>query len=186
MKKEEIKEIEDIKEETKEKRNWLGNTCLIMIIVLLLLLLLTRCNGISENSNGLLIGNGSTTTEGFKSENYEALKKEVEEKNAQAQFGFNVSSRLTFDNVKSKGNLRIASLATNNYNLLVHVFVEGYEEPVYASPIILPSEYIEEDYLLNQTLLKGEYEAIARLNILDENNNIVSTIDVKTILDIRN
>ena len=85
-------------------------------------------------------------------------------------FTLQISPHAVFENGKAEGSIEIINPGTNVYPIAVDILLAETDEVIYSSGSIHPNQQII-GAKLDQQLEKGEYTAIARVNIYDPETN---------------
>ena len=85
-------------------------------------------------------------------------------------FTLQIAPFAVFDNGESEGSIEIVNPGTNVYPIAVDLSLADTEEVIYSSGAIHPNQQII-GAKLDKPLEKGEYLAVARINIYDPETN---------------
>ena len=85
-------------------------------------------------------------------------------------FNFQINARPVFEDGESEGSLMITNPADNGYNMRVMILLNGSEQEIYVSDILMPGKRVGYDKL-SEELEKGVYSATAIFDILDLETN---------------
>jgi len=94
-------------------------------------------------------------------DNPDEVLKLLQEKVDKNQFAFRINANPVFTSDCKHGNLRIENPARNIYAMQVELILDETGEVLYASPLILPNQYIE-NAGLSRKLTSGNHAATAR------------------------
>lgn len=154
----------------------------IFLSILFLLFFLFKCQ--CGNSNYNEISKGSI--EIVEPHSNRDLQEEVNKALNDGMFNIFMNTVPTFENGKSKGNLLIQNIESNNVPVIVEIYEKDGNELIYKSEKLLPGYKIEEAQL-SKELEKGTYDCIAYFNILDETNDeITNKIGLNLKISIEN
>lgn len=85
-------------------------------------------------------------------------------------FTLQIAPTATFENGEATGSIEIVNPGTNVYPIAVDITLADSDEVIYSSGSIHPNQQIV-GAKLDKSLEKGEYIAIARVNIYDPETN---------------
>ena len=85
-------------------------------------------------------------------------------------FTLQIAPTATFENGEAEGSIEIVNPGTNVYPIAVDITLADSDEVIYSSGSIHPNQQIV-GAKLDKPLEKGEYVAIARVNIYDPETN---------------
>lgn len=85
-------------------------------------------------------------------------------------FTLQIAPTAIFEDGESEGSIEIVNPGSNVYPIAVDLFLADSEEVIYSSGSIHPNQQIV-GAKLDKSLDKGEYQAVARINIYDPETN---------------
>lgn len=110
----------------------------------------------------------------------------LNEVSQQSMINVSINPEPIFQNGKSKGNIRIENVLTNNHNFVVTIKLSDNKTVLYKSKLIPPGHYIENIKLL-KNLKKGTYPATVFFDAyLPNSDNIETTIKAEILIHILN
>ena len=143
----------------KEKKN--------IILILAILLLLFGISGyfyFNKKQNAPMISADLLPEVGDATDRVVAKKaQEIADEN---YFTLSINPIIEFENSDSEGNIGIINPATNVFPISVNITKEDSKELLYSSGAIYPNQEIRKGKL-KKALPKGEYKAIATVDIFD-------------------
>ena len=118
--------------------------------------------------------------------NKDTVMEDMGEKVAEGMFECKMTTSWVFEDGKSESpNAYVANVENNLHTIYFDVYDKETEELLYSSPM-LPVGTELTNIKLEKELQKGEYDAVVRYTLVDEDNEEVSTVGFDITISVNN
>lgn len=118
--------------------------------------------------------------------NKDTVMEDMGEKVAEGMFECKMTTSWVFEDGKSESpNAYVANVENNLHTIYFDVYDKTTEEVLYSSPMIPVGSELT-NIKLDKELQKGEYNAVVRYTLVDEDNEEVSTVGFDITISVNN
>lgn len=118
--------------------------------------------------------------------NKDTVMEDMGEKVAEGMFECKMTTSWVFEDGKSESpNAYVANVESNLHTIYFDVYDKATEELLYSSPMIPVGSELT-NIKLEKELQKGEYDAVVRYTLVDEDNEEVSTVGFDITISVNN
>lgn len=118
--------------------------------------------------------------------NKDTIMEDMGDKVAEGMFECKMTTSWVFEDGKSESpNAYVANVENNLHTIYFDVYDKATEELLYSSPMIPVGSELT-NIKLEKELQKGEYDAVVRYTLVDEDNEEVSTVGFDITISVNN
>lgn len=172
-----IKNTNKVKIKSKKNKRLILKFILFILIILVVFFIVIKLNKNKNINviNDISFHNIDNDAKQILSDEDLLLKQEVSN-----NIFFNIDYSLLVDTNTRKSNFNIFNYWQSHYPIIVKIFIEGDNNPIYSSGVIMPNNYID-NITLNKDVQIGEYNANVIIYTYNPKTRNESQIFSKTI-----
>ncbi len=179
--------------ESKEKKKGIG--ILIFFMIFIIVALIATVVILFQKNKEIVATTTTTITEGSPSEkrnvvvnkdNIEEIIAQIAEEDRTPPGNYEVTMSTTWDFADGSaisGNAYVENVEVNTNDVYFDVTLAGTGETIYKSPVIPVGSYLK-DIALDAPLGKGSYDSIITYSLLDQEQNVLSTVSVGFVINV--